>query len=195
MWKRYGDRWILKGASLALGEGDIAVVEGPNGSGKTTLLRVIAGLVPPSRGRIRVACDGCIGYVGHQPLLYRDLTVEENMRFYAGVLGVSWQATGGSVWHILGLEEYRGRRVEELSYGWRKRADLARALLARPRVLLVDEPFTGLDDEARESIKGILWEVASRGCVLATTPRIDEDYLEIATVRYRLEDGRLEEES
>ncbi len=189
----YGGRWILKGVDLSLEPGSIAVLEGPNGSGKTTLLRIIAGLVQPSRGQVTVACKRCIGYVGHQPLLYRDLTVEENLRFYAGALMTEEWITGSRIWRLLGLEEYRRRRVEELSYGWKKRADLARALLSRPRILLVDEPFTGLDEEARSIVAVLLREIASRkGAVLATTPRMDEDYSGIASVTLRLRGGRIE---
>ena len=195
VWKMLGGSWVLRGVSIALEAGDVVVLEGPNGSGKTTLLKILAGLLAPTRGRVVRRCgDTCIAYVGHSPLLYRDLTVEENLRFYAGVLGAPLDPPGSGVWARLGLEAYRSRRVEELSYGWRKRADLARALLARPRVLLIDEPFTGLDSEASEALESIISEFSgSGGAVLATTPRADERYLRVAGRRLVLRDGRLVE--
>ncbi|MCE4611775.1 MAG: heme ABC exporter ATP-binding protein CcmA [Desulfurococcales archaeon] len=193
VWKRFDSKWVLREVDLEVNIGDVIVIEGPNGSGKTTLLKIIAGLLQPSRGKVRVECRGvCIGYVGHLPLLYRDLTVEENLRFYSGVYGVDPWIFSSRTWKVLGLEEYRGVRVEELSYGWRRRADIARALLIRPRVLLIDEPFTGLDKEATEVIRDIIVEVASTGgAVVATTPRIDGLYDEVATRVMRLRGGRL----
>lgn len=195
VWKRFDSKWVLRGVYLEVNAGDLIVVEGPNGSGKTTLLKIIAGLLQPSRGRVVVECGSlCIGYVGHLPLLYRDLTVEENLKFYSGVYGVDPWIIGSSAWRVLGLEEYREVRVEELSYGWRRRADIARALLTQPRVLLIDEPFTGLDEEAAGAVRDILVGMAtSGGAVVATTPRIDGLYEAVATRVVELRGGRLVE--
>ncbi|RLG47470.1 MAG: ABC transporter ATP-binding protein, partial [Thermoproteota archaeon] len=147
VWKRYTGDWVLREVELELRPGDAVAVVGPNGSGKTTLLRVASGLTAPSRGRVLVSgrppsspeARRAMGVVGHSHMLYRKLTVRENLSLFSRLYGV------GVDWALvesLGLDRYLDRRVEELSFGWRKRADLARALLHRPRLLPVDEPLT-----------------------------------------------------
>jgi heme exporter protein A len=196
VWKMLGGRWILRGVDLEVAPGDRVLVWGANGSGKTTLLRVAAGLVEPSRGRVWRPCRrGCVGYVAHTPQLYPQLTVEENMEFHAAVNGAEWP--GGfawEAWEALGLSRYRRYRVSELSFGWRRRADIVRALIGSPPLLLLDEPFTGLDPEAAEAVAGVIGEAARRGAgVVMTSPRPGDEYLEAAGRVYRLEGGRLEE--
>ncbi|MCE4602442.1 MAG: ABC transporter ATP-binding protein [Desulfurococcales archaeon] len=197
VWKRYGKRWILRGISVNVSDGDRIFIYGSNGSGKTTLLGIIAGLILPSKGEVKYLCGlprMCIGYSGHYPLLYEDLTVSENIRYYSSLYGVDpGEATSSLAWSLLFLDKVEGLRVSQLSYGWRKRVDIARALLHRPRVLLLDEPFTGLDEEASSSLGHLLLEVSRGGvAVVMTSPRLEGMYLELATRVYRIQEGVLE---
>lgn len=204
VWKRYSEDgpWVLRGVSLSLPPGVAVGVVGGNGSGKTTLLRIAAGLLHPSRGRIRVGgsdprdpgAKRLIGLVAHHSLLYGQLTVAENLEFYARLYGVEgYDPRSDPVVESLGLSRFLGRRASELSFGWRRRADIARALLHSPRVLLLDEPFTGLDPEGVEALAGILeGHVARGGVLVATAPRIG-DLDPLGGVRvYRLRGGSLE---
>src|SRR3989442_15062685 len=144
------------------------VICGPNGAGKTTLLKVLAGLIRPQHGRAQV--DGgrrAIGWIGHQPQLYAQLTVRENLRFWASLYGVSVPA---ELLSRLGLEEQADRPVRALSRGLVQRVAIARALVHAPTVLLLDEPFTGLDRIAAEALSRLLAQhaAAGRATVLVT---------------------------
>ena len=200
VWKTFGRGWVLRGVDLEVSRGEAVAVLGPNGSGKTTLLRIIACLIRQTRGEVRVCgasncsarCRRVIGLVLDHPLLYRDLTVRENLEFYASLYGVDgYSAAEDPVVESLGLRKYLDYRVDELSYGWRRRSDIARALLHRPRLLLIDEPFNGLDPEARRAVEAILEEhVGSGGGVVMTSPSDGIPSSSWVTV-YRLVDGRL----
>jgi len=203
VWKRYTEQgpWVLAGASLALGPGEKTGIVGGNGTGKTTLLRIIAGLIHPSRGTVEILgapprdpeARARLGIVLHNSLLYNGMTVAENLQYYARLYGLeSYDPTRDPVVERLGLTRRLGQNVEELSFGWRRRADIARALLHSPRLLLLDEPFTGLDEEGVEDLAGILEDyVAGGGAVLATAPK-PGDLAPLEPPRiYRLEGGRL----
>ncbi len=197
IWKQYGGKWVLRGASLRVGKKELVFILGPNGAGKTTLLRIMAGLTRPTRGRVTIECGKppreCVGYVGHSPLLYPEMTVEENLRFYASLHGWEDYRPGDNIaWETLGLERVRGKRVSQLSYGWRKRADLARALISSPSLLLLDEPFTGLDEEASQRLVDMLQELGREGiAVVMAAPRPDDEYTGLASRVLRLVEGRL----
>ncbi len=206
VWKRYREDgpWVLKGVNLTLPEGAAVAIVGGNGSGKTTLLKIAAGLVQPSRGSVLVEgldprdprAKQAVGVVTHYSLLYDQLTVAENLEFYARLYGVEgYDPRRDPVAEALGLDRFLDRRASELSFGWRRRADIARALLHKPRILLLDEPFTGLDPEGVESLAGILEShVAQGGSLLATAPkRGDLEPLEPLRV-YRLRGGVVEAE-
>jgi len=166
VWKRYYERgpWILSGLYLKLGAGEKAAVIGGNGTGKTTLLRIIAGLVPPSKGEIRIMglppsdprARMLVGIVLHSTLTYDELTVRENLNYYASLYNIrDYDAEEDETVERLGLKNRLDQRAGELSFGWRKRANIARALLHRPALLAIDEPFTGLDDDAVETLRGL----------------------------------------
>lgn len=201
VWKSYGKGWVLRGVSLALGEGVSAFIVGPNGSGKTTLLKIIGGLIHPSRGRVLVGgvkpqsreAKRMIGIVHHSPVLYDELTVEENLRYYARLYGIDeYNVKDDEVARLLGVDRYAGVRVGSLSFGWRRRVDVVRALIHRPRLLLVDEPFTGLDEEASEALSNLINSLVEDGVTaILTSPRPGDSSMVRATVRYRLEGGRL----
>ncbi len=203
VWKKYRDDapWVLRGVDLRVRRGEAVAIVGENGSGKTTLLRVIAGLLHASKGRVLV--DGApagsiearrsIGLVLHYSLLYDEYTLAENLEYYSVLYGVEdYDPARDPVVESLGLEGYLGSRARELSYGWRRRGDIARALIHRPRLLLIDEPFTGLDRRGVSDLAGVLSGMRERGMsVVATSPRAEDlEPLEPDTVYY-LEGGRL----
>src|SRR5256712_11751218 len=146
----FGAVRALDEISFTVQPGQTLAIFGPNGAGKTTLLKVLAGLIQPQRGRAEVAGGRrAIGWIGHQPQLYAPLTVRENLRFWASLYGVS---VPGELLSRLGLEEHADRPVRALSRGLVQRVAIARALLHDPTVLLLDEPFTGLDRVAAEAL-------------------------------------------
>ncbi|TMI78180.1 MAG: ATP-binding cassette domain-containing protein, partial [Bacillati bacterium ANGP1] len=165
LWKGFARRRVLRGLGLTVAPGRALAILGPNGSGKSTLLRVLAAILRPSQGRVRICGEdpfgvpgvrGRIGFVSHEPMLYGGLSVLENLHLLAALYGLSdGRARAEEVCDLLGI----ARRVEPirgLSRGIQQRAALARALLHRPRVLLLDEPFTGLDPEGADGLSGIL---------------------------------------
>jgi len=146
--KRYGRAWALRSVSFELGTGELLLVTGPNGSGKTTLLRLIAGLATPTRGTLTVSADrGDVGYLGHEPLVYRDLTGLENLDLYGRLYRIRERRERiGMSLERFGLWEARNERVSTYSRGMVQRLALCRALLHDPTLLVLDEPFTALDD-------------------------------------------------
>ncbi|BES80668.1 ABC transporter ATP-binding protein [Pyrodictium abyssi] len=202
VWKRYdwNRGWVLRGVSLCSRPGQGVLVIGPNGSGKTTLLRILVGLTRPSRGTVLVEgrppylpeARRALGVVLHHSLLYDELTVRENLAYYARLHGVEYSPEEDEVVEVLGLRRYLDTRAGDLSFGWKKRANIARALLHRPRALVIDEPFTGLDDAAVEALSGLMRELLRRGmAVLATSPQKGAvDALQEFTT-FVIESGRL----
>ena len=178
--RRFGRRDVLHDVDLDLECGGFLLVLGDNGAGKTTLLRILATLLTPTAGRVVIAgrdvrqapsaVRRAIGLVGHSPLLYRDLTVAENLRFYAAMYGVSHpEARIGELVERLELRWRCDDPVGELSRGTRQRAAIARALLHRPQVLLLDEPYAALDDRARDRLDQLLAEESERTTVVLAT--------------------------
>jgi ABC-type multidrug transport system ATPase subunit len=147
--KRYGRKRALRPLDLEVEQGSFLVVTGPNGSGKTTLLRVIAGLAAPTRGELEVDLDrGRLGYLGHEALVYRDLTALENLDLYGRLYRIPERRERiGMLLERFGLWEARRERAGSFSRGMLQRLALCRALLHDPDLLLLDEPFTALDLE------------------------------------------------
>jgi len=176
--KRYGWTWALRGVDLRMAPGEKVLVFGPNGAGKTTLFKLIAGIVRPSEGRIRIGgmdADGNpeaarrqVGFVGHRPFLYDDLTVRENLRFYGELYGIpkpSLRVDALLEW--VGLRHAADLPARALSQGMAQRISVARALLHDPSVLLLDEPFSGVDPQGRAVLEGVL-EEEGRTVLMAT---------------------------
>jgi heme exporter protein A len=179
--REYGERTALAGVDFELAAGESLVVLGPNGAGKTTLLRILATLLRPSGGEVRVlGCSlpreawklrGRIGYLGHEPLLYRDLSGRENLRFHARLHGIDGAAAEQRIGELLaaaGMERRADERVAELSAGMRQRLAICRCVLHRPSVLLLDEPDSNLDVEGRELAQGLIGPGGERARVVVT---------------------------
>ena len=179
--KSFGDHFALKGIDLDVAPGECLALVGPNGAGKTTLLRVLASLSRPSAGSVHLAgvnlADGAaemrrrIGFLSHQPLLYGDLSAEENLRFYGRMYDVAdLEQRSTEMLEQVGLKRHRAELVRTFSRGMKQRLAIARAFLHDPPVLLLDEPYTGLDRQAAEMLDAVLRDVdlSSRTALLTT---------------------------
>ena len=146
--KRYGRKRILAGLDFDVADGGVAVVTGPNGAGKTTLLRLLAGLAAPSRGTLEVGAGRArIGYVAHEPLVYRELSALENLDLYGRLYRVRERRERiGMLLERFGLWDVRNERISGYSRGMTQRLALCRALLHDPELLLLDEPYAALDE-------------------------------------------------
>jgi ABC-2 type transport system ATP-binding protein len=177
---------------------------GPNGSGKSTLLRVLCGLLRADSGSAFVAQHDlrgaardvrrCIGYVSQSFSLYEDLSVLENLRFFAGARGLrgsSGRERVAAVLDALSLNEWTGVISGNLSRGWQQRLALACAMLHRPEVLLLDEPTAGLDPEARDAIWNLLSDLANQGVTVLLTTHYTEEARRCSAVAH-LDGGRVE---
>jgi heme exporter protein A len=179
--KAFGTHRVLDGVTLDVGAGEAVALLGPNGAGKTTLLRILATLTRPSRGMATILGHDCarapervrphIGLLAHSAHVYEDLTALENLQFWAALRGL--EARGAALAGALAsveLERFAGERVRTFSAGMKRRLSLARFVLARPRVLLLDEPFGGLDQRAKKWLEGYLEAFkAEGGAILMAT--------------------------
>ena len=169
--RRFGERRVLRGVDLDVARGGFLVVTGPNGSGKTTLLRLVAGLLAPTAGTLEVAVErGRVGYLGHEPLVYRELTALENLELYGRLYRVRERLERiGMLLERFGLWDVRREPAGSFSRGMLQRLALCRTLLHEPELLLLDEPFNGLDEEAAALLDGTLHELRpSRTFLVAT---------------------------
>ena len=169
--KRYGRKRVLRGVDLDLVPGGFLVVTGPNGSGKTTLLRLCAGLALPSGGTLEIVPDRArVGFLGHEGLLYRDLTALENLELYGRLYRVPERRERiGMLLGRFGLWDARNERVSAFSRGMVQRLALCRAFLHDPDLLVLDEPFTALDDEGAALLDRELAALAGERTFLVST--------------------------
>ncbi len=179
--RNFGETPVLDGVDLTLERGKSLVVLGPNGAGKTTLLRILATLLRPGGGEVRVLgarlpseawkARGRIGFLGHEPLLYRDLSGRENLRFHAklhGLRGEDAERRIDALLAAVGMERRADQHVAELSAGMRQRLAICRCVLHEPELLLLDEPDSNLDAEGRELARELIGPGEGRTRVLVT---------------------------
>ena len=184
--KSYGRVRVLDRLNLTLGWGEVLSVLGPNGSGKTTLVKILATLTIPDAGSVRVAgfdvdrsggrVRRAIGVVMHDPMLYADLTARENLLFFCRMFGLDGaEARIAETVERVGLTHRLDQRVGTLSHGMQKRFSIARALLHRPKVLLMDEPESGLDQSAVSLLREVVETTkAGGGAVLLVTHNLEQ---------------------
>lgn len=178
--KRFGLKAVLRGLDFEVQPGEFVALLGPNGAGKTTFLRILASLSRPTLGEVSIAghklpgeaaqVRARLGVVSHLPLLYGDLTGEENLRFFARMYGIQkYETRITEVLEMVGLEARRRDLVRTYSRGMQQRLAIGRAVLHDPEVMLFDEPYTGLDQDASTMLDDVLKTVAAQGRTVVMT--------------------------
>jgi len=178
--KRFGPKVVLRGLDFCVQPGEFVTLLGPNGAGKTTFLRILASLSRPSIGEVTLmgmrlprqagAVRQRLGVVSHQPLLYGDLTAEENLRFFGRMYGVvDLNHRIAEMLDLVGLTPRKGDLVRTFSRGMQQRLAIGRAVLHDPDIMLFDEPHTGLDQDACTMLDDVLRDVAARGRTVVMT--------------------------
>jgi ABC-type multidrug transport system ATPase subunit len=185
--RRFGEKRVFRALDLDVSERDFLLVTGPNGSGKSTLLALLAGLLAPTRGELEVrAPRQQIGYLAHEPLVYRELTALENLDLFGRLYRIAERRERvGMLLERFDLWDARHERVAAFSRGMAQRLALCRALLHDPELVLADEPYSGLDEPGAELLDGLLAGLAGeRTLVLATHD--PQRVAELATQRLAL---------
>jgi heme exporter protein A len=200
--KSIDDRVILRNLGLTIAGGQFLAVLGANGTGKSTLLKILSTLMPPSSGELRlfgrratgdsVALRRNIGLIGHQSMLYRDLSAAENLQFFATLYGVADPiGRARRMLDMIGLSERANEPVKNFSRGMVQRVAIARALLHDPALLLADEPFDGLDAPSSESLEELLGQLSEGGKTIVMVNHDIEQSLGIADHAIVLRGGRI----
>ena len=200
--KTFGYKQALKSTTLQIEAGQVVALAGPNGAGKSTLLRILAALSRPTRGRVAVngieipqgamEARASIGFVGHQTLLYDELTIAENLRYYARLYALENIETRiVQVAKQVGIEKRMDDAVRTLSRGYQQRVSLARALLHRPKVYLYDEPWTGLDQSSSHVLTGIFEQARQEGAAVLFSSHEFERSLAAADRALIMRNGRI----
>ena len=198
--RRFGDFHAVKGVSFEVGKGEIFGFLGPNGAGKSTTIRMLCGILAPTEGEGTVAgfdvrreaerIKAHIGYMSQRFSLYEDLTVEENIDFYAGIYRIpaaTREARKDWALEMAGLKEHRGRLAGLLSGGWKQRLSLGCAILHEPPVIFLDEPTSGVDSISRRQFWDLIYELAGKDVtIFVTTHYMDEaEYCDRIALIYR----------
>lgn len=187
--------------NLSIKEGDGIIIYGPNGSGKSTLIKIMTGLIPPTKGEVYIydvhpldkKVKNKLGVVLHEPMLYRELTVSENLSLFKKLYKVSGtHKMFTNIVELLGVKKYWNVRVSELSFGWRRRVDILRALVHNPSIFMIDEPTTGLDEASFSNLVRIINDLNSMGktVILSSPHTLPKELVEGKKV-FRIRDGRL----
>jgi heme ABC exporter ATP-binding subunit CcmA len=200
IWKYYGDYPALRDCTLGIAEGSCCALLGRNGAGKTTLLRILAGLSHFQRGSVRLFGTAPrasetrrrTGFLGHGIGVYEDLSARENLHFFARIADVADAGQTVDIWlKRVGLDRVATMPVRQFSRGMRQRLALARAFLHDPIVLLLDEPFTSLDDRAIAMLSELLVEARQRGATIVLSTHQLREALAIASHVALIENGKL----
>lgn len=190
VWKYFGDYPALRGVDLEVAQGSCLALLGRNGAGKTTLLRMFAGLSKPTKGTI--ALNGRIGYLGHGIGVYDDLSAFENLTLFGEIQGVeNTSKAANDALERVGLAKVRDGLAREFSRGMRQRLAVARAFLHHPEVLLLDEPFTSLDDKAIAVLQTLLADALAAGSTIIMSTHQIREAMELATQVALLERGKI----
>jgi len=200
--KSFGATTALRGVNLSVPDGEFVTLVGPNGAGKTTLLRILATLSRPTSGAVKIGghelpkgaekARRSIGLVSHQTLLYGDLSAEENLRFYGRMYDVAdLDARIVQVLEMVGLAHRRRDPVRTFSRGMQQRLAIARAVLHRPSLMLLDEPYTGLDQDAAARLEAVMSSVGTEGRTVVMTTHDLERGLAVADRVVILTKGRV----
>jgi len=204
--KTFGRRTVVDGVHIRVAAGEIVGLLGPNGAGKTTTFYMIVGLIPATRGRVRI--DGRdatrlrmhqrarlgLGYLPQEPSVFRKLTVEENILAIVEAIGLPRRERAGRVaahLHDLGLTELASQKAYTLSGGERRRLEIARALVPRPKFLLMDEPFAGVDPISVAEVQKIVLQLKQRGIGVLITDHNVRETLRIVDRGYIIHRGRV----
>lgn len=183
--RKFGDFVAVDHVSFNIEAGEVVGFLGPNGSGKTTTIRMLLGLLLPTEGNARVMgydvvrqpeqVRAGVGYMSQKFALYHELTVAENLTFYAGVYGVRDRERLAQVVDQVGLRGLENKRISDISVGWRQRVALGTAIVHRPQLVFLDEPTSGVDPTARRSFWDLIYELVDQGVTaLVTTHYMDE---------------------
>jgi heme ABC exporter ATP-binding subunit CcmA len=200
VWKYFGDFPALRGATLEAPKGACLALLGRNGAGKTTLLRILANLSKPSKGEVRVFGESVtdekararIGYLGHGIGVYDDLSAFENLVLFGQLMNVrDTKAAANSVLERVGLTRVRDGFAREFSRGMRQRLAIARAFIHSPEIVLLDEPFTSLDDRAIAVLHGLLRDALVNGATIVMSTHQIREAMELATQVALLERGKI----
>ena len=200
--KRYGQKWAIEDVSISISESELVLINGPNGAGKSTLLKVIAGVVEPTKGEIVLFKEAVkpsnpearrhLGVLLHDSFLYDELTVRENLEFFNSMYGGSKTRDWMEFVEILGVDKVLNSKASELSYGWRKRVDIARTLVHHPRIILFDEVFSGLDRNGCQLVtKNVIPKVLSENTTVVIASHISGYVNGLWHTRVRLDDGHV----
>ncbi len=190
LWRFFGDFAAIRNVSFDVGPGECVALLGSNGAGKTTLLKMLAGLSTPQKGALSLPAAAHRGYVGHGLGLYEDLSAIENLKFWSGLYGGSDSAPGEWL-DRAGLSHVAHSPVRQFSRGMRQRVALGRAFQHRPQLLLLDEPFTGLDQPSVELLQAVLRESIHDGAAVVLSSHQIPEAMTLATRVLRLDRGQL----
>lgn len=186
--KSFGRREVLMGVSFSVMPGTLVGIAGENGSGKTTLLRILAGELRPDSGD--VFRQGALGYCPQTAVLNETLTVDQHLDFFRAAYNTGNPQSGDEFLEMLGYERYRGERVHSLSGGTKQKLNLTLALMHRPKLLLLDEPYQGFDWETYLRFWDLVSALRGQGCAILIISHLFFEQTRF-DVLYRLQDGRL----
>jgi heme ABC exporter ATP-binding subunit CcmA len=190
VWKYFGDYPALRGVDLEVAKGSCLALLGRNGAGKTTMLRILAKLSRPTKGEVRI--DGAIGYLGHGIGVYDDLSAFENLILFGQLQGLAQPAKAAiEALTRVGLERVKDGMARVFSRGMRQRLAVARAFLHHPKILLLDEPFTSLDDKAIAVLQALLEHALTEGATIVMSTHQIREAMELATHVALLERGKI----